>query len=100
VYNLAVRRTLEAYVLKVLQEKINMFNLVVGEVDQILGNLSWEEPFETKVFRVWASCEDDADLEKALGDLGDELERARERYEHIKAYDREVFEGLREAAGK
>ena len=93
VINLAARGTLEAYVLQVLQEKISMFHLVIGEMDQILGNLDWNEPFETHVFRLWAGSQESPDLEQAFSGLGQELERARQRYEHVKAYDREVFEG-------
>lgn len=69
-----------------------MFQLVIGEMDQILGNLDWTEPFETHIFRLWAGHEEGVDLEAAFGSLGQELERARQRYEHVKAYDHEVFE--------
>ncbi|MFH1145291.1 MAG: SNF2-related protein [Candidatus Eisenbacteria bacterium] len=93
IVNMAARGTLEAYVLRVLQEKISMFQLVIGEMDQILGNLEWTEPFETHVFRLWANHDEGQGLDHAFGDLGQELERARQRYEHVKAYDREVFEG-------
>ena len=93
IINLAAQGTLEAYVLKVLQEKISMFQLVIGEMDQILGSLDWAEPFELHVFHLWAQHGVRQDLEHAFGSLGQELDRARQRYEHIKAYDREVFEG-------
>jgi len=92
ILNLAARGTLEAYVLQVLQEKIGMFQMVIGEMDQILGSLDWAEPFETHVFRLWTQHEDPGQLEQAFAELGDQVERARERYEHVKAYDREVFE--------
>ncbi len=92
ILNFSAQGTLEAYVLQVLQEKISMFQLVIGEMDQILGNLDWAEPFEMHVFRLWALHGETPELEQAFGQLGSELERARERYEHVKAYDREVFE--------
>ncbi|MCK4414493.1 MAG: DEAD/DEAH box helicase [Candidatus Eisenbacteria sp.] len=92
IINLAARGTLEAYVLQVLQEKIAMFQLVIGEMDQILGNLDCDEPFEMHVFRIWSRHRRGGNLQEAFGELGEELERARERYEHVKAYDRQVFE--------
>jgi hypothetical protein len=92
IINLSARATLEAYVLKVLHEKIGMFQLVIGEMDQILGNLDWTEPFETHVFRLWTAQREPAGLERAFDELGERLQRARQRYEHVKAYDREVFE--------
>ena len=93
IINLAARGTLEAYVLQVLQEKIQMFQLVIGEMEQILGNLDWTEPFETQVFRLWTGNRKTVDRDRAFAQLGADLERAHERYEHVKAYDREIFEG-------
>lgn len=93
IINLAARGTLEAYVLQVLQEKIQMFQLVIGEMEQILGNLDWTEPFETQVFRLWTGNRKLSDRDRAFAQLGADLERAHERYEHVKAYDREIFEG-------
>jgi SNF2 family DNA or RNA helicase len=93
IVNLSARRTLESYVLQVLHEKIKMFQLVIGEMDQILGNLGWDEPFETHVFRLWTQHRDAEKLEQGFVELGDELEKASQRYEHVKTYDREIFEG-------
>jgi hypothetical protein len=70
-----------------------MFQLVIGEMEQILGNCDWTEPFETRVFRLWVGRAAGAELTRAFAELGNDLERARERYEHVKAYDREIFEG-------
>jgi len=91
IFNFAARGTLEAYVLEILQQKINMFHLVIGEMEQILGNLDWTESFESKVFSAWTRSKVPDELEKSFGEMGTELQRARERYEHVKAYDREVF---------
>ncbi|MCK4305174.1 MAG: DEAD/DEAH box helicase [Candidatus Eisenbacteria sp.] len=93
IFNLSARGTLESYVLQVLQEKISMFNLVIGEMDQILGRLDWDENFEARVFRLWAQHSHGRDLEKAFTGLGNEMQVARERYEHVKRYDQEIFEG-------
>jgi SNF2 family DNA or RNA helicase len=93
IVNLSARGTLEAYVLQVLQEKIQMFQLVIGEMEQILGNLDWTEPFETQIFRLWAGNRKTADRDRAFAKLGTDLEHAHERYEHVKTYDREIFEG-------
>ena len=93
IINLSARGTLESYVLKVLQRKIDMFHLVIGEMDQILGNLDWEEPFETRVFQLWAQNKNDDELEQAFTKMGTEVEVALDRYSHVKAYDEEIFEG-------
>jgi SNF2 family DNA or RNA helicase len=97
VHNYSARRTVEAYVLKILHEKLNMFELVVGELDLILGNYPESPALEDTVFKLWASSDDDHEIERGFHRLGEELALARERYEHIRELDREIFETLREA---
>ena len=47
VFNLATAGTIEDQVLRILDEKINMFELVVGEVGAILGALEDQQDFST-----------------------------------------------------
>jgi SNF2 family DNA or RNA helicase len=93
IYNLSLSGTLESYVLSVLMRKINMFQLVIGEMDQILGNLDWDDSFETRVFQLWAMNNNEEELEKAFTKLGNEVETAVDRYSHVKVYDEEIFGG-------
>jgi hypothetical protein len=53
VFNLAAADTLEAAVLHLLKVKIAMFELVISEIDMILGNLDEEEEFEEVVTDLW-----------------------------------------------
>ena len=48
IYNFTTRDTVEDYVLEILHRKINMFELVVGEMDMILGQWSDRETFEQR----------------------------------------------------
>ena len=68
--------------------------LVVGEMDMILGEFS-EDPssFEAAVFRIWAGARHQRDLEKQFRELGDQLSLSRRRYEDIKRLDEEIFDG-------
>ncbi len=50
VYNLVAADTIEAAVLHLLEAKLNMFELVIGEIDMILGNLD----DETRVSEMWS----------------------------------------------
>lgn len=54
VYNLAAEDTLEYYILELLDRKINMFEMVVGEVDLILGDIEKEETFADQMMEIWA----------------------------------------------
>src|SRR5258708_16510690 len=53
VFNLVTRGTLEEEVLHLLDEKISMFELVVGEVGAILGNLDEDRDFAELMLDAW-----------------------------------------------
>jgi len=94
IYNFTARDTVEDYVLAILHRKINMFELVIGEMDMILGQWSERENFEQRVFQIWASHRNRRDLEEAFGKFGEDLLLARKRYEKVKDYDQTIFEEL------
>ena len=91
IFNLAAAGTVEDYVLEVLDSKINMFELVVGEVGEILGNLEEEREFEDVVLSLWLDSASDDAARGAFADLGERLAGARERYQESKTYDEELF---------
>ncbi len=53
VFNLVTRGTLEERILHLLEEKISMFELVVGEVGAILGGLQEDRDFSDLVLDAW-----------------------------------------------
>jgi hypothetical protein len=75
--NLVSRGTLEERLLEVLQAKINLFELVVGELDMILGRVADELDFETLVFRHYVDSRDEGEFVSRLEEVGEELARAR-----------------------
>ena len=90
VFNLAVRDTLEDRMLLILDEKINMFELVVGEIDAILGEMSDESDFAELIFAAWVGAEAD-ERDTAFAELGDRLVEAKQQYSAVKAFDEELF---------
>ena len=91
IFNLAAQGTLEEYVLDILDRKLNMFELVIGEMDLILGQLSDERDFEEIVLEIWRQAQSTADLSMKMGDLGDALVKARTAYQEMKEYDEALF---------
>jgi SNF2 family DNA or RNA helicase len=91
VFNFCLQGSIEDYMLQVLDKKINMFELVVGEVGEILGNLEDERDFEEIVLALWAGADSAESARSAFARLGDELVEARRRYATSKAYDEELF---------
>ncbi|MDP9387117.1 MAG: DEAD/DEAH box helicase [Actinomycetota bacterium] len=75
--NLVGRDTIEERILRVLEAKLNLFELVVGELDMILGRIEEDFDFESSVFQAHLASRDDEELDTRLGALGDELAAAR-----------------------
>jgi hypothetical protein len=88
--NVVTRGTIEQHILRVLEAKINLFELVVGELDMILGRVSDDFDFESAVFDAYVTAEDDAAFSDRLDSLGDELAQARSAYAH----DRDTVDAL------
>ena len=78
--NLVGRGTIEEHILTVLESKINLFELVVGELDMILGRVTDDFDFESAVFTSYVESADDEDFGRRVSALGDDLARAREGY--------------------
>ena len=95
IYNLSAAGTVEAYILDLLDAKINMFQLVVGELDMILGNLQDKRDFEDMIMDLWAKAEDEAKLKAGLDELGNRLAAAKEHYLAVKELDDQLLGELR-----
>ncbi|MGH2985329.1 MAG: DEAD/DEAH box helicase [Solirubrobacterales bacterium] len=78
--NLVARGTVEERLLGVLEAKINLFELVVGELDMILGRIGDELDFEALVFEHHVASRDDREFAARLDAVGDDLSRARTEY--------------------
>jgi superfamily II DNA/RNA helicase len=90
VFNLVTRGTLEERVLHLLEEKISMFELVVGEVGAILGGLQEERDFADLVLDAWLETTA-AGRSAAFDGIGRRLDEARRQHENAKALDNALF---------
>ncbi len=91
IYNLSAEDTIEDHILRILDSKINMFELVIGEMDMILGNLADERDFDDIVMDIWARSRTPEEVEAEMETLGEELVQARQAYETMKQYDETLF---------
>ena len=91
IFNLSAEGTIEDYVLRILDSKINMFELVIGEMDMILGNLADERDFEEIVLDIWARARSDEEVGVGMEELGEALVKARQAYLETQAYDEAMF---------
>ncbi len=91
IFNLVTAGTVEEAVLHLLQAKLNLFELVIGEIDMILGNLEEEREFEDVVADLWAESADMGDFRRRMEELGDRLLRAKAEYQEQQALDNKIF---------
>jgi SNF2 family DNA or RNA helicase len=91
VFNLVAAGTVEAAVLHLLEAKLNLFELVIGEIDMILGNLEDEREFEDVVADLWAESADADDFSRRMEELGNRLLSAKEAYFQQRTVDDRLF---------
>jgi SNF2 family DNA or RNA helicase len=91
IFNLSAEGTIEDYILDLLNRKLNMFELVIGEMDMILGQLADERGFEDLVMEVWTRARTPDEMASGFDQLGEALVQAREAYQHTQEYDEALF---------
>jgi superfamily II DNA or RNA helicase len=92
VYNFCAAGSIEDHILEVLDRKINMFELVVGEIDMILGRLQGEEEFGDLIYDIWVKHPEEAGRRLAFEALAQRLKQARSAYEKSKELDEKLFQ--------
>ena len=80
VSSLVGRGTVEERVFSVLEAKIHLFELVVGELDMILGRVEDDLDFESFIFDAFTASADDTEFSRRLEQFGDQLAAARAQY--------------------
>jgi SNF2 family DNA or RNA helicase len=91
IYNLCAASSIEDYILEVLDKKINMFEMVIGEIDMILGRIKGEQEFSEIVFDIWLNTASEAEKTKSFGLLANRLKRMKNSYEKTKVLDEKLF---------
>jgi len=97
IFNLVTSGTIEDAMLRILDEKINMFELVVGEVGAILGEVDEQHEFTTLVLDAWLQGTEQARAD-AFAQLENQLLAARRDYEVVKQLDEALFGNELDAA--
>ncbi len=91
IFNLSAEGTVEDYILELLDRKLNMFELVIGEMDMILGHMEDERDFEELVMEIWMQSRSTDEAASGFERLGDALARARQEYQRTHEYDEALF---------
>lgn len=85
IFNLSCNETIESHLIELLARKIRMFELVIGELDLILGNIDGNKSFEDLLRMAWENSSDHRDLAERIEEIGNLLTRARKDYDEVRA---------------
>ncbi|MFP4033789.1 MAG: helicase-related protein, partial [Desulfococcaceae bacterium] len=91
IFNLCGTGTLEDYILEILDKKINMFEMVIGEIDMILGRMRGERDFSEMVYDIWAEADSDEARKTGFDKLAAYLRRVKAGYQKTKELDEKLF---------
>ncbi|HEY2378796.1 MAG TPA: DEAD/DEAH box helicase [Gemmatimonadaceae bacterium] len=78
IVNFAARDTVEAHVLRLLDEKIKLFELVIGELDVILGDFGGTDSLEERLAEAWLAADSDDAFNVRVEAIGEEIVSSRE----------------------
>ena len=91
IFNLCLAGSVEERILSILHDKINMFELVAGEVEMILGHLGDEEDFASLVMDAWSRSGSDDDARETFERLSARMLDAKSAYQNASDLDRALF---------
>lgn len=91
IYNLCAAGTAEDYILDLLDRKINMFEMVIGEIDMIIGRMRGDKDFADTVYEIWVGGDSEESRKQAFDKLGTRLKRHKTGYEKTKSMDEKLF---------
>jgi SNF2 family DNA or RNA helicase len=95
VFNMALKDTIEEYVLDRLYHKIDLFQQSVGELSSILSRLEESgTSFENEIFERLVNADSTADLENDFDAMAVDLQEQRDLANKLEEFNNGVFEGF------
>ena len=91
IFNFCLKDSIEEYILRILHDKINMFELVVGEIETILGQVDDEFDFSEVVMSIWLKHQSQPELDTAFDQLADNLLQAKDKYRETSELEQQIF---------
>jgi SNF2 family DNA or RNA helicase len=73
IYNLYTQDTVEAHLLRLLDEKVRMFDMVIGESERVISKLCRGKSFEARIMDLVLHADSHEQLSQGFQDLGAEI---------------------------
>lgn len=78
IYNLSTHNTIEQYILNLLYEKIDLFEMVIGELDTIIERLSLSQSIEHNIVDILLGSDSRREMEIKLENMGEVIRSLRQ----------------------
>lgn len=75
IYNLYSRETVEEHLMRLLDEKVRMFETVIGESERVIGKFCRGKSFEARIMELVLQANSQEELDRGFNNLGAEIER-------------------------
>lgn len=74
IYNLYSRDTVEEHLVRLLDEKVRMFEMVIGESERVIGKFCRGKSFEARIMELVLQANSQEELDRGFNNLGAEIE--------------------------
>lgn len=91
IYNLCAAGSVEDFILEILDRKVNMFEMVIGEIDMVLGRLRGDQEFGEMIYDIWVNSETSEERKSGFKKLETRMKRAKAGYQKTRALDDKLF---------
>lgn len=91
ILNLCSQGSIEEVLLDLLDRKLNLFELVVGELSSVLGEVEDEKSFEERVGDLWLESDSLHAFREKMDGVSMELIQAKERARKVQQLDEAIF---------
>lgn len=91
IYNMCAKGSIEDYILEILDRKINMFEMVIGEIDMVIGRVRGEKDFADRVYDIWQQATSATELKQGFAKLATQLKRSKTQYKTTQELDEKLF---------
>jgi SNF2 family DNA or RNA helicase len=91
IYNMCATGSIEDYILEILDRKINMFEMVIGEIDMVIGRVRGEKDFADRVYDIWQQAASTTEREQGFAKLATQLKRSKTQYKTTQELDEKLF---------
>ncbi|GFR38764.1 helicase [Insulibacter thermoxylanivorax] len=82
IYNLETIGTIEEHIVNLLHEKINMFELVIGELDEILERMEESSAVETRLYKAMLEARSEDEMRREIERIGENFVSSKQRISH------------------